>query len=150
MRITTKGDYATRAVQDLAMHYEAGPVQIEEIARRQGLPARYLEQLLLVLKRVGLLESRRGAHGGYYLAKPPGEITLGQVIRAVDGPISPLFSAGSLKRRADPKEAEGTVLREIWAEVRDAVAKIVDSTTFEDICRRTREKQAAHRITYHI
>ena len=150
MRISTKGDYATRAMQDLALHYQSGPIQIEEIARRQGLPARYLEQLLLVLKRAGLLESKRGARGGYYLAKHPREVTLGQVVRAVDGPVSPIFCVTAGKRRICPKEAEGCVLRDVWAEVREAVTRIVDHTTFEDICRRIQEKQSAHRLTYHI
>src|SRR3990172_12136083 len=71
MKVSTKGDYATRALQDLALHYEEGPIQIETIARRQGLPARYLEQLLLNLKRAGFLASKRGGNGGDYLAKAP-------------------------------------------------------------------------------
>ncbi|MBI2164527.1 MAG: Rrf2 family transcriptional regulator [candidate division NC10 bacterium] len=120
MRISTKGDYATRALQDLALHYAEGPVPIEAIAQRQALPARYLEQLLLTLKRAGYLASKRGVNGGYYLAKPPREITLGQVLRAVDG-----------------------------AEVRDAVSAIVDHTTLADICDRIRAK-TKERISYQI
>src|ERR1700693_5162356 len=98
MRISTKGDYATRAMQHLALHYNEGPIQIEEIARRQHLPVRYLEQILLSLKRAGFLESKRGVSGGYYLAKHPREITLGAIIRATEGPIIPIFCVGSGKR----------------------------------------------------
>jgi Rrf2 family protein len=148
MRISTKGDYATRALQDLAQHYEEGPVPIEEIARRQALPARYLEQLLLSLKRAGFLASKRGVNGGYYLAKPPREITLGQILRAVDGPIAPIFCVAESPREHCSQESF-CVLRDVWAEVRDAVSGIVDHTTLQDICERIRAK-TRERITYQI
>ena len=149
MRVSAKGDYATRAMQDLALHYEKGPIQIEDIARRQHLPARYLEQILLSLKRAGFLESKRGMSGGYYLAKPPREITIGAIIRAVEGPIIPIFCVGSGKREICIEEPH-CCLRDIWADVRDAVAKIVDQTTLEDLCRRIRMKQERQGITYQI
>lgn len=85
MRVSAKGDYATRAMQELAMNYNRGPLAIETIADRQQIPVRYLEQLLLILKRAGFLESKRGVKGGYYLAKPPSQITLGQIVRLMDG-----------------------------------------------------------------
>ncbi len=151
MKVSTKGDYATRALQDLAIHYDEGPVPIETIAQRQGLPARYLEQVLLTLKQAGFLGSKRGVNGGYYLAKPPREITIGQVMRVVDGPVAPIFcvtvSAG--RREICPKEG-ACALQDLWGEVRDAVSKIVDATTLEDISRRARAKQEAARVTYHI
>src|SRR5574337_1979117 len=104
MKVSTKGDYATRAMQDLALHYEKGPVQIEEIARRQHLPARYLEQILLSLKRAGFVESKRGMSGGYYLAKHPREITVGAIIRAMEGPIVPIFCVDSGPREIRSEE----------------------------------------------
>jgi Rrf2 family cysteine metabolism transcriptional repressor len=149
MRISTKGDYATRAVQDLALHYNQGPIQIEEIARRQHLPARYLEQILLSLKRAGFLESKRGVSGGYYLAKHPREITLGAIIRATEGPIIPIFCVGSGKREICIEEPHCS-LRDIWADVRDAVIKIVDHTTLEDLCRQVKVKQQRQGVTYQI
>jgi Rrf2 family protein len=148
MRISTKGDYATRALQDLALHYDEGPVPIEVIAQRQALPVRYLEQLLLTLKRAGFLASRRGVNGGYHLAKPPREITLGQVIRAVDGPIAPIFCVSETPREHCSQETY-CALRDVWAEVRDAVSAIVDHTTLEDICQRIRAK-TKERVSYHI
>ncbi len=148
MKISTKGDYATRALQDLAMHYDKGHISIETIAQRQALPARYLEQLLLALKRAGFLASKRGVNGGYYLAKPPREITLGQIIRAVDGPIAPIFCVTEAPREQCSQETL-CALRDVWAEVRDAVSAIVDHTTLADICERIRAK-TKERVTYQI
>ena len=149
MLVSRKGDYATRALQDLALHSDQGPVQIEGIARRQGLPLRYLEQVLLILKRAGFLRSKRGVNGGYFLAKPPGEITIGEVLRAVEGPVAPIFCVTSGKREICPKEGL-CALQDLWAEVRDAVSKVVDTTTLEDISRRLRAKEEAARVTYQI
>jgi len=148
MKISTKGDYATRALQDLAMHFDKGPVPIEAIARRQALPVRYLEQLLLTLKRAGFLGSKRGVNGGYYLAKSPREITLGQIVRAVDGPIAPIFCVTEAPREQCAQETI-CALRDVWAEVRDAVSAIVDHTTLADVCERIRAK-SKDRVTYQI
>jgi Rrf2 family protein len=148
MKISTKGDYATRALQDLAMHYNAGPVPMEAIAERQALPARYLEQLLLTLKRAGFLASKRGVNGGYYLAKPPREITLGQIIRAVDGPVAPIFCVTEPPREQCSQESF-CVLRDVWAEVQGAVSAIVDHTTLADICERIQARTKG-RVTYQI
>jgi len=150
MKISTKGDYATRAMQDLALHYEQGPIQIEEIARRQHLPVRYLEQILLSLKRAGFLESKRGVSGGYYLAKHPREITMGGIIRATEGPILPIFCVGSGKKREICIEEPHCSLRDIWADVRDAVSRIVDHITLDDLCQRIREKRERQGLSYHI
>lgn len=131
------------------MHYDQGPVQIVGIARRQGLPVRYLEQVLLMLKRAGFLRSKRGVNGGYYLARPPREITIGEILRALDGPVAPIFCVTAGKREMCPKEGM-CALQDLWAEVRDAVSKIVDSTTLEDISRRLLAKQEAARVIYQI
>lgn len=149
MRISTKGDYATRAMQDLALHHDQGPIQIEDIARRQHLPVRYLEQILLSLKRAGFLESKRGVSGGYYLAKHPREITVGAIVRAMEGPVIPIFCVGSGKREICIEEPHCS-LRDIWAEVRDAVVKIVDHTTLEELCRQIRVKRERQELTYQI
>lgn len=150
MWISTKGDYATRALQDLALHYNKGPIQIEEIAKRQHLPVRYLEQILLTMKRAGYLESKRGAGGGYYLKKHPKEITLGEIVRLMDGPIAPIFCVSQLPRRQFCSEEPHCSLRDIWFEVREAISKVVDQTTFADLCERIRAKRERLAITYHI
>jgi len=149
MKVSTKGDYATRAMQDLALHFDQGPIQIEEIARRQHLPVRYLEQILLSLKRAGFLESKRGVNGGYYLAKHPREITVGAIIRVMEGPIIPIFCVGSGKREICVEEPHCS-LRDIWNEVRDAVVRIVDHITLEDLCRQIRVKRERQELTYQI
>jgi len=137
MRISTKGDYATRALQDLALHYEQGPIAIERIAARQGLPVRYLEQLLLTLKRAGFLLSKRGVNGGYSLAKPPARITLGEILRTVDGPIEAIYCVDQPQECARGSDC---VLRDVWSEVGRAVSAIVDHTTLQDLCDRLRQK----------
>src|SRR5207248_10293936 len=88
MKVSTRGDYACRALLSLALHAEgAGPTSVRDIAERTGLPQPYLEQILLALKGAGLVRSKRGVGGGYVLARPPTEITLGQIVSAVEGPI---------------------------------------------------------------
>ena len=133
MRITTKGDYATRALRDLALHYGSGPIPIDQIAVRQSLPVRYLEQLLLTLRRAGILQSKRGLKGGYTLAKPPAEITLGAILQAVDGPVEPISCLAEAPRKPCPREAV-CALRGVWSDIHRAVAAIVDHTTLQDIC----------------
>lgn len=139
MRISTKGDYATRALQDLAMHYERGPVAVEKIAGRQGLPVRYLEQLLLKLKRAGFLLSKRGVNGGYSLAKPPARITLGDILRAVDRSIEAIYC---VERPQECAHGTDCVLRDVWSEVGRAVSAIVDHTTLQDLCDRVRQRES--------
>jgi len=139
MRISTRGDYATRALQDLALHYDQGPIAIERVAARQGLPVRYLEQLLLTLKRAGFLLSKRGVNGGYSLAKPPARITLGEILRTVDGPIEAIYCLDQPPREECARESD-CVLRDVWSEVGRAVSAIVDHTTLQDLCDRMRRK----------
>ncbi|MFN3476651.1 MAG: RrF2 family transcriptional regulator [Candidatus Methylomirabilales bacterium] len=155
MWISTKGDYATRALQELTLLYNKGPIQVEEIAERQGLPVRYLEQILLTLKRAGYVESKRGARGGYYLKKHPREITIGEIIRLMDGPLAPIFCISEMERRQFCTMEPRCSLRDIWFEVREAISKIVDNTTFQDLCERVLAKQEHLRreqqaISYHI
>lgn len=131
------------------MHYQKGPLQVEEIAQRQEIPVRYLEQILLVLRRAGYLESKRGVKGGYSLAKPPHQITLGEIIRLMEGPPAPIFCVDTSSRERCPVERI-CGFQTVWTEVRDAVAHILDNTTFEEICQRARMKIAPKSVSYHI
>src|SRR5689334_15095774 len=88
--LSSRARYATRALLDLTLHYSEGPIQIHDIAERQAIPVKFLEQILLALKRFGFVQSRKGPGGGYALAKPPETITLGAVVRAMDGPLAPI------------------------------------------------------------
>ena len=134
MDLSSRGKYATRALLDLCLHEEEGPVQIRDIAERQQIPLKYLEQILLSLKRLGVVQSRKGPGGGYMLAQPPHAITLGAVVRAVDGPLAPI-SCASVSGYAECgcPEPETCGLRAVWKEARDALAAVLDQTTFADI-----------------
>ncbi len=138
MRISARGDYATRAVLDLAVHHKDGGVsQIHSIAERQHIPLKYLQNILLTLKKAGVLRSRRGNLGGYYLARPPKEITLGEVIRIIDGPLAPIDCASKSAYEACPEEA-ACGLKSVWIEARIALSNILDKTTFEDVINRSK------------
>jgi len=147
VRISAKGEYAIKAMLDLAMHRGRTLVPIQEIAARQAIPQRYLEQVLLALKRGGLLTSKRGSTGGYHLTKSPDDITVGAVLRAVDGGNAP-FESGSHGRRNGARE--GADLGELWNEIGEAVASVVDRWTLGDLVARAEEKRGATRPMYHI
>src|SRR5712692_1445744 len=134
MILSSRGKYATRALLDLTLHNDEGPVPIQAIAERQKIPIKYLEQILLALKRYGFVNSRKGPGGGYSLAKPPQAITLGAVVRAMDGPLAPI-SCASVSGFAECGCPEPATcgLRAIWKEARDALAAVLDGTTFADI-----------------
>jgi Rrf2 family cysteine metabolism transcriptional repressor len=144
MRISAKGEYAIKAVLHLALHRGAGLVPIQEIAARQAIPQRYLEQVLLALKRAGLLASKRGAAGGYHLTRPPEEITVGAVLRAVEGGDAAFEAIGGQRGGSDGD------LGDLWEEIGDAVARVVDGLSFEDLAVRVRERRGAGRAMYHI
>jgi Rrf2 family protein len=147
MKISAKGEYAIKAVLDLALHESARVVSIQEIATRQAIPPRYLEQVLLQLKRAGVLSSRRGAAGGYQLGRPPGEITVGEVLRAVEGKETPLGAPRANGRAADGHAHE---LAELGEEIATAVARVVDGLTFADLAARAAARRRAEQPVYHI
>jgi len=147
MRISAKGEYAIKAVLDLALQESAGVVSIQEIATRQAIPQRYLEQVLLQLKRAGVLSSRRGAAGGYQLARPPQEITVGEVLRAVEGKEAPL---GALRGNGRSTDGHAHELAELGEEIASAVARVVDGLTFADLAARAAARRRAAQPVYHI
>lgn len=146
MRISAKGEYAIKAMLDLAMHRGRALVPIQEIAARQAIPQRYLEQVLLALKRAGLLTSKRGSAGGYHLSKSPDEVTVGAVLRAVEGGGAPFESAPYGRRNGGHEDDLG----ELWDEITEAVAGVVDRWTLGDLVTRTVERRGAARTMYHI
>ena len=131
MRITYKGDYALKALLDLTLHYDHGLSTIHDIAKRINAPVKFLEQVLLELKNGGYLESRRGKVGGYLLAKSPGQITLGEVVRFIDGPIEPIACVE--KGYTGCTDLFKCVFRRIWFDVGRATSEIVDNITFEKL-----------------
>ncbi len=141
MRITYRGDYALKTILDLAVYYRNSPVTIHELAKRADIPIKFLEQILLDLKRGGFVESRRGKVGGYLLAKEPAKIKLGEVIRFVDGPIEPI--ACTEKKYSGCNDLYKCVLRKIWQEIGKATSNIVDNITFADLVNQVKLKQEA-------
>lgn len=135
MRVSKKGEYALRAMIVLALHHGAGPVRIQEIAERERIPKKFLEQILLELKNAGLLESRRGAGGGYRLIKAPEDITLAKVVRIIDGPLAPIGCVSQLAHVKCPQQ-ESCGLYSVMLDVRNAVADILEGVTFADVCRK--------------
>ena len=132
MRVSAKADYAIRAMVELAAAGE-GPVKGERVAQAQAIPIKFLENILLDLRRAGLVESQRGAEGGYWLARPAAEITLAQVIRAVDGPLASVRG-----RRSEQLEYAGSAepLREVWIAVRASLRNVLEAVTLADVARR--------------
>ena len=147
MKLSTKGRYGVRAMMDLALHYGEGPVLLKDIAKRQQISERYLEHLVLSLKAAGLVNSTRGAHGGFTLAKPPSQIRLSEIIQIMEGSIAPVACVD------DPKVcslADLCVTRDIWCEMEKAMSGVLESTTLEDLVQRRREKERPEAIMYHI
>jgi len=146
MKITYKGDYALKAVLDLALHYDKGLVTIHEIAQRIDAPIKFMEQVLLDLKRGGFVESRRGKIGGYMLAKHPCEIKVGDVVRFIDGPIEPIACVE--KNYSGCVDIRKCVFKDIWQRVAEATADIIDNITFEDLTNQItlREETVAYQI----
>lgn len=136
MRISQRGLYALQALTVLAQHPK-GVVKIRDIAAEEKLPEKFLESILLDLKRARVVISVRGAHGGYRLNRPPAKISLGEVLRWIDGPLAPFEDAESLRRRVhgDPKHRP---LFQVLLDVRNATAKILDHTSLADLCCRSR------------
>ncbi|MFH1540592.1 MAG: Rrf2 family transcriptional regulator [Elusimicrobiota bacterium] len=151
MRITFKGDYALKILLDLSLNYpdkkvginsvefvslgskySIGLVQIKDISKRQDIPVKYLEQIILILKGAGYVRSKRGPVGGVYLAKPPEKIKVGEIVRLMEGSTSPITCVS----RTEPSKCNfirRCPFVEMWTEIRDLTNKIIDGTTFADI-----------------
>lgn len=140
--------YCLRACYALTRRYGQGPVLIEQLAEDEAIPKRFLEQILLSLKNHGVVLSKKGKGGGYYLAKPPAEITLAYIIRMIEGPLAPLPCASETQfRKCDEcADVETCGTRIVMREVRDAIAGILEKTTLAAVCTevdRARRKHAA-------
>ena len=138
MKISTKGRYALRMMADLAQHGVDGPVSLRDIARRQQLSDKYLEQIVTPLARAGLVRSVRGAGGGYLLTRRPEEYSVGDILRPVEGDLAPVECAtdeGYCEHSCD------CVTVELWQDIHRAVSAVVDGTTLADLM----ERQKAHR-----
>jgi Rrf2 family protein len=143
MRISTKGEYGLLAVVDLALNAGASAVQAVEIADRQSIPKQYLDQLLLLLRKAGLVESSRGRQGGYKLARPADSITLLDVIVALEGPVKN-FNFKGIRRQGSLR----VILKDVWDELSEQSRALLAEKTIEDICREFRGSSSA--LMYNI
>ena len=132
MKISQKGLYALQAMMTLARRHQQGAIKIRDIAADSDLPEKFLELILLELKNARIVDSVRGARGGYRLRREPEEIRLSEIIRLIDGPLAPLGDAEQLRGMID-KDAAHRALYEVFLAVRDAAAKILENTTLADI-----------------
>ncbi|AIQ14033.1 MULTISPECIES: cysteine metabolism transcriptional regulator CymR [Paenibacillus] len=123
MKISTKGRYGLTIMMELAVRFGEGPTSLKSIAEKNGLSEHYLEQLIAPLRNAGLVKSIRGAYGGYILSREASDITAGDIIRVLEGPISPV----------DFTEEDDPAKRDLWLRIRDSIADVLDSTTLADL-----------------
>jgi Rrf2 family protein len=148
-----KAKYGLRALTSLARDYGSGPILIADLSSEEKIPHKFLELILLELKRKGILHSKKGKGGGYYLSKPPAEISVGEVIRALDGTIALLPCVSrSAYRRCDECVDETTCgIRLVMKEVRDRTAEVLDGTSLDELLQKShRMMEAAGQFMYHI
>ena len=141
MRLSKRGEYGLRAMINLADSTDSDQpypiIQIKDISKRENIPTKYLEQILLALKNAGLLQSKMGFGGGYYLAKPPSEISLGYIVRVLDGPLAPIRCVSQMAYEpCDCPDEQTCGLRMVMGDVRNAIAGILDNTTLADVSKR--------------
>ena len=142
MNISVKGEYALQAIFDLASQRAGEPVRIADIARRQKIPQKFLELILAGLKQGGFVESRRGAEGGYLLARPAESLTVGEVLRFMEGP-----QQGKSRER---RKGAATPFSDMWEQVDRAISGVIDKTTFADLLRAWNEKQNKYVLNWEI
>ena len=139
MKVTYKGDYSLKAMLSLALHYNKGVLPIQELAKKGDIPFKFLEQILLTLKKGGFVESKRGVDGGYFLARSPDTITVGDVIRFIEGPIEPISCVE--KGYTKCSDLSCCLFKEIWQKVANATSDIIDNVTFGDLAGQISAKQ---------
>ena len=134
MKLSKRGEYGLRALQDLAAHYGEGPVANNVLAERNNIPPRFLEQILLTLKHGQIVRSQKGPQGGYYLARSPQQITLAEAVRLLDGPLAPISCVSETAYEpCGCPDMEACGLRRVMKDVRDIVAGIMEHTTLADL-----------------
>ncbi len=143
MKLSQRGEYAIQALLVLGMYHGPEVIRIKDIAKRQNIPRRFLEQILNDLKSGGFVQSRRGVAGGYRLERTPEEISLSEIIRHIEGPLesSDSLSLGDKKHNLHSDEAAKCAINFVMQEVRSAIVEVLEAVTLSDLCRRVREIQ---------
>ena len=147
MKISTRGRYATRAMLDLALHYDKTPVLLRDISARQGISLRYLEQIVSPLIAAKLINSTRGPKGGISLAKPPRKIRLLDIIQVLEGPIAPV---DCVENPGVCTRAPSCVARDVWTDLAKAMCGVLESTTLQDLVERQYKKEPGKELQYNI
>jgi Rrf2 family protein len=154
MRLSTQSRYGVRAIFDIAYHSEGLETQVKDISRRQGISPRYLEQIFQKLKRSGILGSKRGPSGGYFLNKKPEDITVGEIIQVTEGNITPVLCVDPENRKQPCERSGACVTQVIWNEAGDRLKDYFDSITVKDLCQMARDiglkKELDKRFMYYI
>lgn len=150
--ISSKTKYGLHALMHLSQKYNKGPILIADLAQEEKIPKKFLELILLDLKNHGILESKKGKGGGYQLARHPSEITLGQVIRILDGPLAPVpcVSQTAYKRCNECKDEHHCGIRLVMKDVREAMANILDKTSLADMIVRAKSLGEASVFNFQI
>ncbi len=149
MKLSTRGRYGLRAMIDMAQSEDKGPIATRTIAERQGISERYLEQLMVPLKRAGLVKSVRGSQGGYILGRNPQDISAGDIIRVLEGPIAPVECVSETNPESCSR-ADYCVTRVIWTKVRDSIAEVLDSYTLTDLAQESQKVPGKDTFVYRI
>jgi Rrf2 family cysteine metabolism transcriptional repressor len=147
MKVSLRATYGIMAAVDLAMHLGTAPVQAKAIARRQAIPARFLEQVLHGMKKAGLVSSLRGAQGGYVLSKKPSEVSIVEILEALDGPLLPLSGGGVQTRRLSKPEL---LLGKVWEQVYHAERQVLEAISVEELAGQQRVLEQERSLMYHI
>ncbi|MGB8226389.1 MAG: Rrf2 family transcriptional regulator [Sedimentisphaerales bacterium] len=143
MKISTRTRYGMRALLELALAYGAGPLQIKAIAERQNISNKYLEQLIAIIKTAGLVRSIRGPHGGYVLAKPPQDIKLSNIFKALEGPV---LTVECVEDKNACEQYADCITRRLWIEVNDAVLNVLDNKTLYDLVEMAEKEKLNYQI----
>lgn len=147
MKVSTRGEYGVRAMVALAKHSGEQPISIGVISRESAVPYAYLEQLIVPLRRAGLVSSKRGAHGGYVLSRPAADIKVGEVYRAMEGPVAPMDCVSENAADQTCPLIPGCQTRPVWVKVRDSIVDAIDSITLADLLEMpTASQQAGARV----
>ncbi len=138
MKLTKKGEYGLKALLALTFVYEDRTLNLREISKLEKIPYKFLEQIMMLLKKTGFVQSVKGKYGGYSLSRSPKKITLGEIIRAVEGPLSPIGTVEEIKKRIRSEE-QHPGLYDALLETRNSIADILDKKTLADVCQKSLE-----------
>jgi Rrf2 family cysteine metabolism transcriptional repressor len=150
MKVSLKATYGILAALDLALQNGAAPVQAKAIARRQAIPVRFLEQVLNAMKRAGIVESVRGVYGGYMLTKQPDELSLAEIVEALDGPLTPTRPRRGASSLASARLKMDSVLAPVWQRLREAELAVLNTVTLTELVDSHRQNEQKRALMYHI